>query len=202
MRDVFPPDISKGRVDPARGQVCAQGSVLAPKSTTGYPGKHMLSLAEHWCQQGRLTRKLQQDQQQCSLPGCKPPPVVAPGLWLKKWECCSKQNGQGLGCQMFLPFPVFSLRMGEKLSHSSAATAPASAHRVRRAGNRESLGQGEPGPVPTWPERQTRGPGGSGYMALGLCCRRRRGQDSFCCMESARLAGEPDTVGKWVSLGV
>lgn len=39
-------------------------------------------------------------------------------------------------------------------------------------------------------------------MALGLCCRRRRGQDSFCCMESARLAGEPDTVGKWVSRGV
>lgn len=167
----------------------------------------MLSLAEHWCQWGRLTGELQQDQQQCSLPGshssgCKPPPAVTPGLWLRKQQCCSKQKGQGLGCQILLPFPFFSLRMGEKPAHRSAATAPASAHGVRRAGNTESLDQGEPGPAPTWPERQTRGPGGSGYMALGLCCRRRRGQDSFCCMESARLAGEPDTVGKWVSLGV
>lgn len=166
----------------------------------------MLSLAKHWCQQGWLKRELQQDQQQCSLPGshssgCKPPPAVAPGLRLRKCDCCSKQKGQGLGCQI-LPFPVSSLRRGEKLAHSSTATAPASVHRVRRAGNRENLGHGEPGPAPTWPERQTRDPGGSGYMALGLCCRRRRGQDSFCCMESARLAGEPDTVGKWVSLGV
>lgn len=40
------------------------------------------------------------------------------------------------------------------------------------------------------------------YMALGFCGRRRRGPASFCCMELARLAGEPETVGKWVSLGV
>lgn len=167
----------------------------------------MLSLAEHWCQRGRLTGELQQDQQQCSLPGshssgCKCPPAVPPGLCLRKWEYCSKQKGQSLGYQIFLPFPASSLRMGEKSAHSSTATAPASTHGVRRAGNRVSLGEEEPGPAPTWPERQTRGPSGSGYMALGLCCRRRRGQDSFCCMESARLAGEPDTVGKWVSLGV
>lgn len=34
------------------------------------------------------------------------------------------------------------------------------------------------------------------YMALGFCGRRRRRPASFCCMESARLAGEPETVGK------
>lgn len=84
MMDVFPPDISKGRADPARGQLCAQGSVLAPKSTIRYPGQHMLSLAGHCRQRGRLTGQLQQDQQQCSLPkshssGCKPPPAVAQG---------------------------------------------------------------------------------------------------------------------------
>lgn len=56
--------------------------------------------------------------------------------------------------------------------------------------------------LPGQSDRQRKGTTCNCYMALGLCCRRRRGQDSFCCMESARLAGEPDTVGKWVSLGV
>lgn len=37
-RDASPLDMSKDRVDPARGQLCAQISVLVPKSTTGYPG--------------------------------------------------------------------------------------------------------------------------------------------------------------------
>lgn len=40
------------------------------------------------------------------------------------------------------------------------------------------------------------------YMALGFCGRRRRGSVSFCCMESVRLVGEFEIVGKWVSFGV
>lgn len=52
-----------------------------------------------------------------------------------------------------------------------------------------------------WGEAGRWAPAGH-YMALGFCGRRRRGPASFCCMESARLAGEPETVGKWVSLGV
>lgn len=91
----------------------------------------MLSLAEHWCQQGRLTRELQQDQQQCSLPGshssgCKPPPAVVPGLWLRKWDSCSKQKGQGLEYQIFLPFPVSSLRMGPQQHSNSSSLCPRS----------------------------------------------------------------------------
>lgn len=117
------------------------------------------------------------------------PPAPFPGPWKGSRECCLPA-GNTTRAEMSNPLLLHSL---------PSKTG-------REAGLRQLLPlseeKGEPGPAPTWPERQRRGTACDCYMALGLCCRRRRGQDSFCCMESARLAGEPDTVGKWVSLGV
>lgn len=58
--------------------------------------------------------------------------------------------------------------------------------------------------LPLPDKRQAGRPGlaPGGYMVLGLCCRRLWAEDGVCCMESARLAGEPETLGKWVSRGV